>query len=163
MHGRNHQKQVLPEMKKDTFLRRIFRGNVSYGSMSEISDVEIIKRIVFAHEKDLYSLLVDRYGKVVYRLCSGFAISPADAEDLAQEAFIKIYLNLHRFRGEAKFSTWVYRLTLNMCLNVERKAATADMLPLSVLGDGKSTAESPEKAVEKKERYWPPASSQEEH
>jgi len=64
--------------------------------------------------------LIQRHQTSVYRLAVGVLASREEAEDAAQEALMSMLTSLHRFRGEARFSTWLYRLTLNICLKRRR-------------------------------------------
>jgi len=64
--------------------------------------------------------LIQRHQTAVYRLAVGVLASHEEAEDAAQEALMAMLAGLHRFRGEARFSTWLYRLTLNTCLKRRR-------------------------------------------
>src|SRR3990170_6796882 len=64
--------------------------------------------------------LIQRHQTAVYRLAVGVLASREEAEDAAQEALMSMLASLHRFRGEARFSTWLYRLTLNICLKRRR-------------------------------------------
>jgi len=64
--------------------------------------------------------LIQRHQTSVYRLAVGVLASHEEAEDAAQEALMSMLTSLHRFRGEARFSTWLYRLTLNICLKRRR-------------------------------------------
>ena len=59
----------------------------------------------------------------IYRLCLGyFAGNSHLAKDTCQEVFIKVWQNLDRFKGDAKISTWIYRIAVNTCINVLRKS-----------------------------------------
>src|SRR3970282_1055140 len=64
--------------------------------------------------------LIQRHQASVYRLAVGVLASHEEAEDAAQEAMIGMMGSLHRFRGESRFSTWLYRLALNTCLKRRR-------------------------------------------
>jgi RNA polymerase sigma-70 factor (ECF subfamily) len=92
-------------------------------------------------EREAFDRLVERYQRDVYRLCYRFVNNHEDASDLAQEAFIKAYRALDRFRGDSSFSTWLYRIAVNTCLNFRaaRKPAT-DELP-ETLSDGRARAD----------------------
>ena len=57
------------------------------------------------------------YKDMVYTLCYRMTGSPTDAEDLLQEVLMKLFLNLDKFEGRSAFSTWLYRVTYNHCLN----------------------------------------------
>lgn len=76
-----------------------------------------------AQNKDLaaFEQLVLLYQGKVYALAQRLSGDPEDAQDLAQEAFIRAYRSLHSFRGDADFGTWLHRITVNLWLNVRRK------------------------------------------
>lgn len=76
-----------------------------------------------AQLNDLHAFdeLVRLYQKKVYNLCYHFTGNHDDAQDLAQEAFIRAYKALGSFRNEADFGTWLHRITLNVWLNIKRK------------------------------------------
>jgi RNA polymerase sigma-70 factor, ECF subfamily len=65
--------------------------------------------------------IVSQYGDFVYNLTYRILGNPADAEDAAQDAFLAAYRNFHRFRGESKVSTWLYRIATNAALMKLRK------------------------------------------
>ena len=62
-----------------------------------------------------------RYQDVVFALASRFVPVPAEAEDVAQDAFLRAYRGLDAFKGEAQFSTWLYRITWNLCADWLRR------------------------------------------
>jgi RNA polymerase sigma-70 factor (ECF subfamily) len=68
-------------------------------------------------ERAAFDRLVERYQRDVYRLCYRYVNNHHDASDLAQEVFLKAYRALGRFRGDSSFSTWLYRISVNACLN----------------------------------------------
>jgi RNA polymerase sigma-70 factor (ECF subfamily) len=68
-------------------------------------------------EREAFDRLVLRYQRDVYRLCYRYVNNHEDANDLAQEAFLKAWRAISRFRGESSFSTWLYRIAVNACLN----------------------------------------------
>jgi RNA polymerase sigma-70 factor (ECF subfamily) len=68
-------------------------------------------------ERAAFDRLVERYQRDVYRLCHRYVNNHHDASDLAQEVFLKAYRALGRFRGDSSFSTWLYRISVNTCLN----------------------------------------------
>ncbi|MDI6617961.1 MAG: sigma-70 family RNA polymerase sigma factor [Clostridiales bacterium] len=80
----------------------------------------IIKR---AQEGDLdaFEEIIGRYKKSVYNLCLRMLYNRNEAEDVAQEAFIKIYKGLRSYNGKSKFSTWVLKITSNACIDFMRK------------------------------------------
>ena len=72
-------------------------------------------------KESAFEELVYRYEKKVYSLCYRYVENQEDALDLAQEAFVRVYRFLPQFRFDAAFSTWVYRLTVNSCLDFLRR------------------------------------------
>lgn len=85
-----------------------------------MSDEELVQFIVTHGNTSLFGLIYDRYGQKVYQKCLSFAESRDAAEDLTQDVFIKLYLSLKTFRGESKFSTWLYSFTYNHCVNYSK-------------------------------------------
>lgn len=80
--------------------------------------------------------LVHRYDRDVLRLALNLMKRPEDARDVYQEAFLKVYRNLHRFRFECSFYTWLYRIVTNVCLDHlrRRQARPEDQSPESNYG-----------------------------
>lgn len=78
-----------------------------------------IKRAMAGNEQ-AFEALVLRYQTPVYNLCLRMTGNPDDAADVAQEAFLKAWRNLSSFQFESAFSTWLYRLTSNACLDFLR-------------------------------------------
>jgi RNA polymerase sigma-70 factor, ECF subfamily len=68
-------------------------------------------------DREAFDRLVERYQRDVYRLCYRYVNNHHDASDLAQEAFLKAFRAIGRFRGDSAFRTWLYRITVNTCLN----------------------------------------------
>lgn len=85
-----------------------------------MKDEELVQFIIHNGNTSLFGILYDRYGQKVYQKCLGFAESRDAAEDLTQDVFVKLYLNLKSFRGESKFSTWLYSFTYNHCVNYSK-------------------------------------------
>src|ERR1700687_2702208 len=78
-----------------------------------------------------FEALVHRYDRDVLRLALNLMKRPEDARDVYQEAFLKVYRNLHRFRFECSFYTWLYRIVTNVCLDHlrRRQARPEDQAP----------------------------------
>ncbi len=70
-----------------------------------------------AGRTEAFDAIVQRHQQAVYRLCYRFARSREDAMDLSQDVFLRAYRGLGRFRGDSAFSTWLYRISVNVCLN----------------------------------------------
>jgi len=85
-------------------------------------DSEIIE-LILQGDREKFRILVDQYQQMVFRTCMGFLHHKEDAEDLTQEVFIRAYQSLSRFKGDAAFSTWLYRIAVNASLNKVRKSS----------------------------------------
>ena len=83
------------------------------------SESELIEGVLNKDEA-AFRMLVDRYQEIVLNTCNGFVHNEDDAKDLTQEVFLKIYDSIGKFRGEAKLSTWIYRIAVNKSLNFIR-------------------------------------------
>lgn len=77
--------------------------------------------------------LVGRYKERVYSLAIRMVRCPEDAEDVCQDVFVKAYESLHRFREDSGFFTWIYRITLNTCVNLLRRNKIRQTISLEVL------------------------------
>ena len=88
------------------------------------SENEEIQLIEEAKKGDLaaFEKLILSYEKMIYNYCLRMTNSREDAEDLTQEVFIRLYKSLKRFRGRSKFSTYVYRIAHNICIDHYRKS-----------------------------------------
>lgn len=82
-----------------------------------------------------YEALVKEYEKNVYNLALRMTGNSEDAYDMSQEAFIKAYNSLSAFRGESKFSVWLYRIVSNVCLDFLRSKNRKPTVSLSVEND----------------------------
>ncbi|MGB7970330.1 MAG: sigma-70 family RNA polymerase sigma factor [Candidatus Deferrimicrobiaceae bacterium] len=102
-----------------------------------------------------FELLLLKYQHRIYTLCRYLLQDPYDAEDAAQETFVKAFQGLKRFTPAASFYTWLYRIAVNTCLDHRRKAsvrAGAAAAGGNDVGDAVPSADpSPESAYEKKE------------
>jgi len=72
-------------------------------------------------DKDAFTALVTEYQQKVYATALSVMGNEADALDASQEAFIRIYKSISKFRGDSSLSTWIYRVTTNICLDMLRK------------------------------------------
>ncbi|MCH7477084.1 MAG: sigma-70 family RNA polymerase sigma factor [SAR324 cluster bacterium] len=76
---------------------------------------------VLSGRREAFANLVRKHHAKVLRLCRSLLSDPVQAEDAAQEVFIKAYRSLERFHGDASFSTWIYRIASNHCMDFLRK------------------------------------------
>src|SRR5580658_8650787 len=82
----------------------------------DASDLSLVRRVQRG-ERGAYDLLVLKYQHKVVKLVLRYLRNPADAEDVAQEAFVKAYRALPQFRGDSAFYTWLYRIAINTAKN----------------------------------------------
>ena len=105
-------------------------------------DEHTLIRQAQAGNRTAFEELVHRYDKDVLRLATNIMRRPEDARDIYQEAFLKVYKNLHRFRFECSFYTWVYRVVTNVCLDHLRRRTSRreDQAPEVQVNDGREGA-----------------------
>lgn len=77
-----------------------------------------------------FEQLVHRYDRTVLSIASRYADDEEDAKDIYQEAFLRVYRGLPGFRGKSQFSTWLYRVVVNVCLSYRRKRLRLKTVPL---------------------------------
>lgn len=85
-----------------------------------INDDHIIKQIMQGDTK-AFAILVDRYKDLVFALAIRMLKHREEAEEVSQDTFIKVYKSLDSFKGDSKFSTWIYRVAYNSCLDRIKK------------------------------------------
>lgn len=76
---------------------------------------------IISGDTGAYRDIVDIYGKQVFSLISGIVRNREDAEELTSDTFLKVYANLHKFKGDSKFSTWLYRIAYNTAVSHTRR------------------------------------------
>ena len=91
-------------------------------------DSELIAQAA-AGDHTAFHQLVERHRAMVYRVAYQFAGNHHDAEDIAQEVFIKIYRSLGRFRQDAQLTSWMYRIVMNACIDHRRRQSPAGAAP----------------------------------
>jgi RNA polymerase sigma-70 factor, ECF subfamily len=99
-------------------------------SLADLDDRNLVLEAQ-AGNRAAFEELVQRYDRDVLRLAMNLMKRTEDARDVYQEAFLKVYRNLHRFRFECSFYTWLYRIVTNVCLDHlrRRKARPEDQAP----------------------------------
>jgi RNA polymerase sigma-70 factor, ECF subfamily len=85
------------------------------------NQVDSLIRAAQRGDQDAFEQLVRAYDQSVLRLAMNLLRSPEDARDVYQEAFLRVYRNLHTFRFDCSFHTWLYRIVTNICLDQLRK------------------------------------------
>jgi RNA polymerase sigma-70 factor (ECF subfamily) len=88
--------------------------------MEQKDDIFYIEKVK-SGQTNYFSYLVEKYQDIVFSIAFKVLKNREDAEEMAQESFIKAYKSLHTFKGKAKFSTWLYRITYNNCISEVRK------------------------------------------
>ncbi|MBP3538247.1 MAG: sigma-70 family RNA polymerase sigma factor, partial [Oscillospiraceae bacterium] len=94
-----------------------------------------VVRAVLNGDVNAFEMLVREYEKNVYNLALRMVGNSEDAADMSQEAFIKAYNSLDSFRGDSKFSVWLYRIVSNVCLDFIRSRKRKQTVSLSMEDD----------------------------
>ena len=124
-----------------------------------MTDRELAERAKKGDQPAFEQLVRDNQNKV-YSLALRFTGDREEAADLAQEAFLKAWQGLRGFQGESSFSTWVYRLTVNVCIDYLRKTARREaVIPAVSLDDSRGAwaepadwEQDPQRQLERSER-----------
>ncbi len=110
-----------------------------------MSEKDLIRRIRTV-DPDGYGQIIRRYRGKVMGTCYSYLKNQRDAEEAAQDIFVKVYFSLGKFKGRSSFSTWIYRVTVNHCLDLLRKRSRRKMVSIEALGE-KNGDPLPEMAV----------------
>lgn len=89
--------------------------------MAFINDQYYINQIIEGNT-NAFSVLVNQYKNLVFTLAYKMLKNREEAEEVSQDAFIKVFNSLSKFKGESKFSTWIYKITYNTCLDRLKKS-----------------------------------------
>ncbi|KMY48255.1 RNA polymerase sigma factor SigW [Peribacillus loiseleuriae] len=89
---------------------------------------------VLKGDQNAFGEVVELYKDKVFQLCFRMLGNRHEAEDMAQEAFVRAYVNIHRFNTQMKFSTWIYRIATNLCIDRIRKKKPDYFLDAEVAG-----------------------------
>ena len=109
-----------------------------------------------ANDPSAFKELFEMYHQMVFNLCCRMLDNKEEGEDATQEIFINIHKSLNNFRSESKLSTWIYRITVNHCLNRQSRKKLQKWLSLDFISDSEvfrisSRPEQPDTVLEKKE------------
>ena len=122
-----------------------------------MTDEELVEKVKKG-DADVYEKIIQKYQSKVFGLIYNMTKNQNDIEDLAQEVFIKIYKNLGKFKGESSLYTWIYKITVNLCLDEMKKRKNVIYLDEKIeVDDGEVNRELPseensqEKLYEEKE------------
>jgi RNA polymerase sigma-70 factor (ECF subfamily) len=95
-------------------------GAASARAAAKLDETAVIQAVQRG-DADAFERLVRAYDQSVLRLAMNLLRSPEDARDVYQEAFLRVYRNIHTFRFDCSFHTWLYRIVTNICLDHLRK------------------------------------------
>ena len=102
--------------------------------MTRQEELEIVQRVLSGDTEAFEALVLEHQNKV-YSLALRMVGNEEDARDMAQEAFIRAYGSLAGFRGDSKFSVWLYRLTSNICIDFLRSRGKKRTVSMTWAGD----------------------------
>jgi RNA polymerase sigma-70 factor (ECF subfamily) len=119
------------------------------GDEQDAEDHPLIQRFL-AGEEAAFEGLVERYYQRIDRLAQHVVRHPTVAEDITQEVFLRAYRAIPRFRGEASFYSWLYRIAINLCLNHLRRQA--NRLSLAAEPEDAAVAADPSSLLEAQEQ-----------
>jgi len=103
------------QQQLSTFINQSLKS-LSVTSYKYVEDESLVKLVVEKNDHNAFREILLRYTDKVLRLAVRITKSPSDAEDVLQNVSLTLYKKLHTYRGDAKFSTWLYRLASNACL-----------------------------------------------
>ncbi len=98
-------------------------SNMKHAPQATLADDVVIARIIHG-EKELYEILMRRYNQTLYRAVRSYLHKEEDVQDAMQDAYVKAFAKLDKFKGEAAFSTWLVRIGINEALQQLRKGRT---------------------------------------
>ena len=108
--------------------------------MNKAEEQEIIKKILDGDKAAFEELLLANESNV-YNLARRLTNNDEDAMDISQEVFLKAYLQLENFRGDSKFSVWLYRMTYNLCIDFLRKTTKYTTVSITYTDDDDEVAD----------------------
>jgi len=100
-------------------------------------DTDLIRRAQTG-DSMAFNELVQRHDRIVFALAARYVSSADEAKDIFQEVMIRVFRGLPAFRFESEFSTWLHRITVNVCLSHRRSVRNGSLTPLSTSDDGDS-------------------------
>jgi RNA polymerase sigma-70 factor (ECF subfamily) len=89
-----------------------------------VEDADLVEKCL-AGDESAFRALVENYQRKVFGIAFGILRNREDALDVSQDAFVKVHRNLPKFQGNSSFYTWLYRITVNLCIDRKRRAKRA--------------------------------------
>ena len=118
-----------------------------------MTDEELVEKVKKG-DADVYEKIIQKYQSKVFGLIYNMTKNQNEIEDLAQEVFIKIYKNLGKFKGESSLYTWIYKITVNLCLDEMKKRKNVIYLDEKIeVDDGEVNRELPSEDKSQEELY----------
>jgi RNA polymerase sigma-70 factor (ECF subfamily) len=137
LNTKNKDKQSIIQCRQDKKKNALSNGVNEFtkelSKYQELRDEELVK-LVKAGEVAPYDELVRRHQIKIHDLCYKILRNYDDAKDMAQETFLKAYRKINKFGGRSKFSTWLYRIAVNNCLNFIKKRRPTEELFEEITG-----------------------------
>jgi len=93
-------------------------------------ETDILVKQLKSGDQEAFNELVRLYSKKLYYLCLKILQNEGDAEDMVQNVFVKAFLNINKFEEKSSLSTWLYRITVNVCNDFLRKKKKENLVPL---------------------------------
>lgn len=118
--------------------------------MVDKTDIELVNEFKNGNTS-AFDEIVRRYQKKVYSLARKILTNHDDADDVAQEVFIKLFHSLYEFKGESSLFTWIYRITINECNSLLRKKKIREIIPIDEVVNFLRQNETPEQELIDKE------------
>jgi RNA polymerase sigma-70 factor (ECF subfamily) len=133
-------KSAQPKKKNKPKKEEVFHGVNSFAERlskyRRLDDSELVQ-LVKAGEAEPFDELVRRHSVKIHDLCYKILRNYDDASDMAQESFIKAYRKINKFDGRSQFSTWLYRIAVNNCLNYLKKQRPTEEIYDEMMSGGK--------------------------
>ncbi len=112
---------MTPQIIENGLFINLLNPVISGAASKAMTDEEVIEVYLATQNANYFNILYERYTAKVFGKCYSLLKSEAQAQDAAQEIFVKVLLSLSKFSGKSKFSTWLYSITYNFCIDVIRK------------------------------------------
>lgn len=108
---------------------------------------QIIKKAI-SGDSEALTILVDKYKDIAYNLALSIVKNREDAKDITQDSFLKVLENIHRFRNDSKFSTWLYRIVYNQSVGFVKGESRKSSVDYSLLDETSEKNDNQEGAIE---------------